>query len=115
MVRDNADMEPSPQLEAFFELCKRIYERMEREGTWQCTADSTNPEDMVDSESNQNDVGNGASVTFAYRPSSKVTAYHWQPSGKPSKPLRVAATSRSCSGLKRRKLPLNADARSSTR
>ena len=56
MVRDNADMEPSPQLEAFFELCKRIYDRMEREGTWPWTADSTNPEDMVDSESNQNDV-----------------------------------------------------------
>ncbi len=55
-ARDNADMEPSPQLEAFFELCKRIYERMEREGTWPWTADSTNPEDMVDSKSNQNDV-----------------------------------------------------------
>ena len=55
-ARDNAGMEPSPQLEAFFELCKRIYERMEREGTWPWTADSTNPEDMVDSESTQNDV-----------------------------------------------------------
>lgn len=49
-------MEPSPQLEAFFELCKRIYERMEREGTWPWPADSTNPEDMVDSESIQQDV-----------------------------------------------------------
>jgi hypothetical protein len=56
MARDTAPMEPSPQLEAFFELCKRIYERMEREGTWPWTTDSTNPEDMVDSESNQNDV-----------------------------------------------------------
>lgn len=55
-ARDNAGMEPSPQLEAFFELCKRIYERMEREGTWPWTADSTNPEDMVDSESIQHDV-----------------------------------------------------------
>jgi hypothetical protein len=49
-------MEPSPQLEAFFELCQRIYERMEREGTWPWTADSTNPEDMVDSESIHHDV-----------------------------------------------------------
>lgn len=58
-MRDYSQMEqshPSPQLEAFFELCKRMYERMEREGTWPWTADSTNPEDMVDSESNQHDV-----------------------------------------------------------
>jgi hypothetical protein len=55
-LRDNAAMEPSPQLEAFFELCKRIYERRVREGTWPWTADSTNPEDMVDSESIQHDV-----------------------------------------------------------
>jgi hypothetical protein len=26
--------EPSPQLEAYFELCKRIYERLDREGKW---------------------------------------------------------------------------------
>lgn len=50
------DMEPSPQLEAFLELCKRIYERMEREGTWPWPADSTNPEDVIDSESIQRDV-----------------------------------------------------------
>ena len=53
---DNGGMEPSPQLDAFFELCKRMYERMEREGTWPWTADSTNPEDVIDSESNQNDL-----------------------------------------------------------
>jgi hypothetical protein len=53
---DNGGMEPSPQLEAFFELCKRIYERMELEGTWPWTADSTNPEDVIDSESNQIDL-----------------------------------------------------------
>lgn len=52
----NADMEHSPQLEAYFELCKRIYERMEREGTWPWPADSTNPENMIDSDSNQHDV-----------------------------------------------------------
>jgi hypothetical protein len=48
--------QPSPQLEAYFELCKRIYERMEREGTWPWAADSTNPEDVIDSESIQPDV-----------------------------------------------------------
>ena len=45
-------MEPSPELEAFFELCKRIYERMEREGTWPWSVDSTNPEDVIDSANN---------------------------------------------------------------
>lgn len=52
----NADMEQSPQLEAYFELCKRIYERMEREGTWPWPPDSTNPENMIDSDFNQHDV-----------------------------------------------------------
>lgn len=28
-------MELSPELEAYFELCKRIYERLEREGKWE--------------------------------------------------------------------------------
>lgn len=50
---DNARMEPSPQLEAFFELCKDIYERRVREGTWPWPIDSTNPEDVIDSESSQ--------------------------------------------------------------
>ena len=49
-------MEYSPELEAYFELCKRIYERMERDGTWPWTADSLNSEDMVDSQDTQNDV-----------------------------------------------------------
>lgn len=49
-------MEPSPQLEAFFELCKRIYQRMEREGTWPWPADSTNPEDVIESDSTENDL-----------------------------------------------------------
>ena len=53
---DNDSMEPSPQLEAFFKLCKGMYERMEREGTWPWPVDSTNPEDMVDSEFIQHDV-----------------------------------------------------------
>ena len=49
-------MEPSPQLEAFFELCKRMYERMEREGTWPWPADSTNPQDVIDSASIEHDI-----------------------------------------------------------
>lgn len=50
--RKTNGMEPSPQLGAFFELCKRIYERKQREGTWPWTADSTNPEDVIDSADN---------------------------------------------------------------
>ena len=53
---DNCGMEPSPQLEAFFELCKRMYERMQREGTWPWPADSTNPENMIDSADNPHDL-----------------------------------------------------------
>jgi hypothetical protein len=49
-------MEHSPQLEAFFELCKDIYERRVREGTWPWTADSTNPQNVIDSVSNQRDL-----------------------------------------------------------
>lgn len=49
-------MEPSPQLEAFFELCTRIYQRMEREGTWPWSADSTNPDDVIESESTENEL-----------------------------------------------------------
>jgi|GEM_PF-2283257 len=43
-------------LQEYFEICKRIYEQMEHDGTWPWASDSTNPEDMVDSESNNNDV-----------------------------------------------------------
>ena len=43
-------------LQEYFEICKRIYEQMERDGTWPWAADSTNPEDMVDSEANYDDV-----------------------------------------------------------
>lgn len=49
-------MEPSPQLEAYFELCKRIYERHVREGTWPWSVDSTESEDMVESDSTKNDL-----------------------------------------------------------
>ena len=49
-------MEPSPQLEAYFELCKHIYERRVREGTWPWTVDSTNPEDVIESDSTEIDL-----------------------------------------------------------
>ena len=49
-------MAPSPELEAFFDLCKDIYERRVREGTWPWTADSTLCEDVIDSESSQSDL-----------------------------------------------------------
>lgn len=47
-------MEYSPQLEAYFEICKRIHERMVAEGTWPWPADSTNPKDMIESDSQDN-------------------------------------------------------------
>ena len=43
-------------LQEYFEICKRIYEQMERDGTWPWTTDSTNSEDVVDSESNNDDI-----------------------------------------------------------
>jgi hypothetical protein len=51
-----AGMNPSPELEAYFELCRRIYERMVAEGSWPWTVDSTNPEDVIESESSQHDL-----------------------------------------------------------
>lgn len=39
-------------LEEYLLLCRRIYERHVREGTWPWPEDSTDFEDMVDSESN---------------------------------------------------------------
>lgn len=53
---DNARMEPSPQLEAFFDLCKDIYERRMREGTWPWPVDSTNSENVIESDSPDNRV-----------------------------------------------------------
>ncbi len=48
-----------PELERYLALCKRIYERMEREGTWpwpddpdQPELDSTDSDDVVDSGDN---------------------------------------------------------------
>jgi hypothetical protein len=47
---DNERMKASPELEAYFELCKRIYERHQREGTWPWTGDSTDTGDVIDSD-----------------------------------------------------------------
>ena len=38
-----------PELERYLALCKRIYERMERDGTWPWS-DSTDRGDLLDSE-----------------------------------------------------------------
>jgi hypothetical protein len=43
-------------LDAYFDLCRRIYERHVREGTWPWTADSTDGENMVDSEGNDDAI-----------------------------------------------------------
>lgn len=53
---DNARMEPAPQLEAFFDLCKDIYERKVRERTWPWPVDSTNSEIVIESDSPDNRV-----------------------------------------------------------
>lgn len=50
-----------PRLERYLELCQRIYERMERDGTWpwkekSTEADSTVSESLVDSDSHQKDL-----------------------------------------------------------
>jgi hypothetical protein len=48
----------SPELEAHLRLCKRVYLRMEREGSWpwKQEPDSTLPEDLIESEDNQSHV-----------------------------------------------------------
>jgi len=38
------------QLDAYLQLCRQIYERHIREGTWPWPEDSLNSEDMVDSD-----------------------------------------------------------------
>ncbi len=48
-------MTNDPSLDQFLALCQRVYERMEREGTWSW-ADSQNTDDLVESDSNQNDI-----------------------------------------------------------
>ena len=50
-----------PRLERYLELCQRIYERMERDGTWPWktnvpTDDSTLSENLIDSDSPPEDI-----------------------------------------------------------
>ena len=54
-------MSIDPRLEQYLELCERIYERMERDGTWPWKTDIPVPDstlagEMVDSDSNQHRV-----------------------------------------------------------
>ena len=44
-----------PEVEQYLNLCKRIYERMLREGTWPWT-DSPDFSDVVESDNNSNDI-----------------------------------------------------------
>ena len=48
-------MENDKQLDDFIDLCKRMYERMEREGSWPW-ADSPNSEGLVESEGNHENI-----------------------------------------------------------
>jgi hypothetical protein len=48
-------MKNDKQLDDFIDLCKRMYERMEREGSWPW-ADSPNSEDLVESEDNPENI-----------------------------------------------------------
>lgn len=43
-------------LEEFLEICQAVFERMRRDGTWPWPADSTNPEDVIDSGNNPEPV-----------------------------------------------------------
>lgn len=47
----NPNNEMPPELERYLTLCQRIYERMERDGSWPW-ADSPKSEDLVESEGN---------------------------------------------------------------
>lgn len=42
-------------LQAHLDLCQAVFERMKRDGLWPCP-DSQNPEDLIESEGNANDV-----------------------------------------------------------
>lgn len=47
--------EQQEALERYFAICKRIYEQMERDGTWPWECDSSKPEDLVECENNSTD------------------------------------------------------------
>ena len=44
------------RLYAYLQICRRTYERHMREGTWPWTDDSTNPKDMVESDSHNDEI-----------------------------------------------------------
>ena len=44
-------MDNDERLDRYLELCRRIYERMKRDGTWPWTTDSTKANGAVESES----------------------------------------------------------------
>ena len=56
-MNDKPDNMP-PELERYLALCKRIFERMENDGTWpwKNQPDSTDIEDMVESGDNPNEI-----------------------------------------------------------
>ena len=45
-----------PRLEAYLKICREIYERKVRDGTWPWPEDSPNSGDVIDSESNSDDL-----------------------------------------------------------
>ena len=54
--RDNAAMTHDEHLEEFLAICQAVFERMRREGTWPWPEDSTNPEDVINSGDNPENV-----------------------------------------------------------
>lgn len=61
MKRNLTFMTIDPRLERYLELCQRIYERMERDGTWPWKSDipepdSTVSENLIDSDSHKKSV-----------------------------------------------------------
>jgi len=43
-------------LDAYFDICKRIFEQMERDSTWPWPSDSTNSEDSIESPDTNSDA-----------------------------------------------------------
>lgn len=43
-------------LEQYFEICQRVYEQMERDGTWPWESDSPNSEDLIESKDSSDDL-----------------------------------------------------------
>ena len=53
--QDNGRVTQDEHLEEYLAICVAVFERMKREGTWPWTVDSTNPTDVIDSDS-PNDI-----------------------------------------------------------